>query len=124
MRAVLAIGILIIVVIVAAATLNLFGPSEVETVVDRQVDLDDVGGKGPGFDVETGSVTPGEDEARATAEEADGPPTDTSIRSANQDDGTSQQEETATVSDDGSAGNDDAVSGPARPRGPARPAQP
>ena len=118
MRALLAIGILIFVAVVAAVTLDLFGPGEVDRLVEEQVDIDDVGGKGPSFDVEMGSMTPGEDGARsAERSEDDAGPADAT--EGPQENGAKEQSDGDREDD-----RDGALAAEARSRGPGQPASP
>ena len=121
MRALLAIGLLILVAVVAAVTFDLFGSGEVETLVEEQVDIDDVGGKGPSFDVEMGSMTPGEDQARSAGGAAE---------TTNDDEASPERtlryaDEAASEDDvEEEADADGALATEARTRGPTHPTSP
>ena len=59
LRALLAIAVLLLVAVVAVVAIGSGEPEDGNLIADRTVDLGEVGGKGPGFDVETGSIAPG-----------------------------------------------------------------
>ena len=72
MRALVATAVVILIALLAAIGLGAFNQGTDSTkeaeFEDGRIDIELIGGKGPGFDVETGSAAPGERERQPGAE--------------------------------------------------------
>ena len=76
MRALIATAVVILIALLVAIGTGAFNQGTASTkdaeFDDGHIDIELIGGKGPGFDVETGSEAPGERERQAEAQQPEG----------------------------------------------------